>query len=107
MCASGYGAAIIPGSGARKYWKNPDSAVGKPSIHVQAAIHVEHFARDEAGERGGKEFNRVTELLGLAEAADGNARERLAALGFVHLFERGGILHEGGRDRVHGDAVRR
>ena len=41
---------------------------------MQAAVQVEDLAGDEARQRRGEEAHGVGELLGLAEAADGDLR---------------------------------
>src|SRR4051812_42402108 len=53
------------------------------SIHHDAAVHVEHFTRDETRERRGEETRGVRELFGLAEPRERDLREQLAALRVV------------------------
>src|ERR1044071_9505723 len=50
---------------------------GRGSIHVLAAIDGERRAGDEIGLVGDQEQDRAGDVLGLAEPADGNARDDL------------------------------
>src|SRR5438552_17791657 len=77
------------------------------SIELEAAVHVDDLAGDEAGERRGKEAHGVGDLLGLAEPVDRDGRELGLALLLGQLLGHHRRHDVGRRDAVDGDAERR
>src|SRR6516164_6334723 len=79
-------------------------------MHGEAARHADHLARDEARIVAGEKCDDAGNVLGLAQAAEGNgALQRL-----VNLLPGWAFLHEGlqkrrlgwpGADDVDGDAL--
>ena len=82
----------------------PTPKAERRSVHVLAAVQRQRRARDETALVGDQEQHAAGDLVGIAEAADGDARHDLLQHVGRHRAHHVGV-DVAWRDRVHGDAL--